>query len=562
MTHSTRCPTVRAALSLALFSLLLASCDPLPPRADQLAAHGHEHEQEHDHEQEHEQEHELDPVTTTVFGEKLLLFLEHPRLIVGESARFLAHWSVLDTGEPVRSGRVSLRIGDVELAALEATRDGLFIPEGALPTPGRYAMSIELVSNQGSERLDLGELMVHADEVGAHAAADAEAVEAASGEVPFLMEQQWRLSLLLAEAGPRELVERLVVPARLVTAEGASAVVSAPVAGRLLPLEERDALPRSGERVEKGQPLVVVEPPLSTSDAAELAALHHEWSLHALTIERDWASAQTDLGFAELERERVQDLHADGLATQQQLDRAERDVALGEIQLDGAQAAREAVSDLESHHAVDSVLAVEVAAPIGGVVIARGKTLGEHVEAGDELLRVVDPARLWVEGHVSEFDLARLPATPSATVSTAADPAARVALGGDSGNAWLGTAPEIDTGSRTLLVRFALDSVSPGLRAGLRAGMLADLELAVGQSSATVVIPYEAVVMDQGMPTAYVMLDGETFQRRDLRLGLRDGPFVEVLSGVAAGEHVATRGAHVVRQAALAPASFVAGHAH
>jgi cobalt-zinc-cadmium efflux system membrane fusion protein len=59
-----------------------------------------------------------------------------------------------------------------------------------------------------------------------------------------------------------------------------------------------------------------------------------------------------------------------------------------------------------------------------------------------------------------------------------------------------------------------------------------------------------------------VMLEGELFQKRDLELGVKDGAWVEVLRGVEAGERVATRGAYIVKLAALSPASFGAGHAH
>ncbi len=96
----------------------------------------------------------------------------------------------------------------------------------------------------------------------------------------------------------------------------------------------------------------------------------------------------------------------------------------------------------------------------------------------------------------------------------------------------------------------------------LRAGQAAELLLELGEVDAAVTLPEEAIVMDQGQPTAWVMLTGEEFQKRVLRLGLRDGGRVEVLEGVAAGEHVATRGAADIRLASLSPASFGAGHAH
>jgi multidrug efflux pump subunit AcrA (membrane-fusion protein) len=107
-------------------------------------------------------------------------------------------------------------------------------------------------------------------------------------------------------------------------------------------------------------------------------------------------------------------------------------------------------------------------------------------------------------------------------------------------------------------VRYVLDN-----RAGtVRVGMAAQLDIALESVEAAVSIPHSAIVMDQGLPTAYVMLEGELFQRRELALGVRDGDHVEVRSGLSAGERVATRGAYLVRLAALAPAGFGHGHAH
>jgi multidrug efflux pump subunit AcrA (membrane-fusion protein) len=73
-------------------------------------------------------------------------------------------------------------------------------------------------------------------------------------------------------------------------------------------------------------------------------------------------------------------------------------------------------------------------------------------------------------------------------------------------------------------------------------------------------LPAEAIVMDQGMPTAYVMKTGESFERRVLRLGLRDGDFVEALEGLAEGERVAVRGAYIVRLASMSPATMEHHH--
>ena len=68
--------------------------------------------------------------------------------------------------------------------------------------------------------------------------------------------------------------------------------------------------------------------------------------------------------------------------------------------------------------------------------------------------------------------------------------------------------------------------------------------------------------MDNGRPTAFVLIHGEAFQKRVLELGIRDGEFVEVLSGIKANERVVTKGAYLVKLASASPASFGHGHAH
>ena len=143
-------------------------------------------------------------------------------------------------------------------------------------------------------------------------------------------------------------------------------------------------------------------------------------------------------------------------------------------------------------------------------------------------------------------------------VSLPALPGRRFEVGGTVENRLLAIGPEIDQRSRTAVIRYALADPD----GAVMPGMLASLEIARDVVDAAVTIPVEAVVMDQGLPTVYVMAEGEMFERRDVELGLADGDLVEVLAGVEPGEHVATRGAGTVRMAAMSPASFGHGHGH
>jgi multidrug efflux pump subunit AcrA (membrane-fusion protein) len=55
---------------------------------------------------------------------------------------------------------------------------------------------------------------------------------------------------------------------------------------------------------------------------------------------------------------------------------------------------------------------------------------------------------------------------------------------------------------------------------------------------------------------------GETFERRRVELGIRDADQVEIRSGLAAGQRVATKGAYAVRLSTLSSAIPAHGHAH
>jgi RND family efflux transporter MFP subunit len=502
-----------------------------------------------------------DPTSITVFGERLLLFMEYPHLVRGAPARFLAHLTVLGTGEPVRSGAVALELGATRLAVDAPKREGLFVPEGSPPEPGTFRARLVVKSQQAEETLDLGSIVVHASDEEADRAAQ-EGGEGPANAVPFLMETQWKVKLLLAQAQSRTLERRLIVPARAVPPEGLSAVVSPSIGGRLV-APASGALPRTGEQVVAGQTLGFIEPPLGAPELAQLHALELELDLKALEVLRATGEAEARLRFAERERERIGKLRAEGLSTQQQLEQADQNLALARTELEAAGRMKELLERLEEGRSKTAgskpgtPMRLPLEAPIAGAVVEVLGVPGASVEPGAPVFRILDASRIWVEGRVSEFDLALISAAPGALAQFAALHEQRFELRGPGGGPpYVGQ--EVDPSSRTLFVRYEIENPD----GAVRPGMLAELHISTGEHEAPVAIPAEAVVMDQGLPTAYVMLEGELFQKRDLELGAADGDWVEVVRGVQRGERVATRGAYIVKLAALSPASFGAGHAH
>ncbi len=531
-----------------------------------------------------------EPVAVTVFTDKVELFMEYPRLVPGLEARFLAHVTVLATGEPVRSGQLRLELSQSAgaskvLEAPQPARDGLFIPVGAFDAPGQYEARIVVTSDQAQETIPLQPIVVHADLASAYAAAEADAGEEPKDVVPFLLEQQWKIGLLMERAERRSLSQRLQVPGEIEAPHYAKAVVSAPLAGRLLP-PESGRFPRIGERVKKGQVLALLEPPLTTSDTAQLAAnetyhdtlemelLVREFDVQAkaLEIEQALRESQARLAFARQALARIEGLRAKDLGTVAELEAARRDVEIALREGEGSQALKESFAKakerLEALRARSAVVRAEnkpstnlrhpLVAPIDGEIIEADHVEGEHIESQGVIYRVLDLSRVWIATHISEFDLAEVGPAPGALLKFAAYPDRRFDVLGAMDGSVVNFGRVVDPETRTVVLRYEASNPDDLFRAG----MFADVFLETGRAVDAVAVPEEAIVMDNGRPVAFVLLHGEAFQKRVLELGIRDGRFVEVRSGIGEGERVVTKGAYLVKLASASPASFGEGHAH
>jgi multidrug efflux pump subunit AcrA (membrane-fusion protein) len=69
-------------------------------------------------------------------------------------------------------------------------------------------------------------------------------------------------------------------------------------------------------------------------------------------------------------------------------------------------------------------------------------------------------------------------------------------------------------------------------------------------------------VDDAGRPIVFVQTEGESFVRRPVTLGAREGGIVQVKHGIRAGERVVTKGAALIRLASMSSQVPAHGHVH
>ncbi|UNC92329.1 efflux RND transporter periplasmic adaptor subunit [Candidatus Contubernalis alkaliaceticus] len=92
-------------------------------------------------------------------------------------------------------------------------------------------------------------------------------------------------------------------------------------------------------------------------------------------------------------------------------------------------------------------------------------------------------------------------------------------------------------GSRSYPVKVVLDN-NQGL---LKGGMYARMEIPVEQREEAILIPLEALLLEEGADSVFVV-DNNKAVKKQVQLGLRDETRVEILEGLSSGDRVITRG--------------------
>lgn len=550
-----RAPTVL----LIVAALTLTGCD-LPQGLGFGHSQDHEHESGHDQGIEHARAHDdgvgrdqmhrghgHDPGTIAVthFTEATELFVEFPPLAVGEESGFAAHLTRLDDFRPAAEGRVSVRLSGGglpdEVFSVDAPSiPGIFRPVAVPEHAGERNVSLTLESPGLTTTHHLGAYRVYPDLESA--LADQPPELEAGDEIRFLKEQQWKVDFATAEVRRRPLHASVRAIGVIKARKDGEAVVGAPTAGHLL---ASDAFPRIGTRVSTGQPLATILPKVA-GDQVDVASLE-------LAVER----ARSEHQFAEREHTRLKQLVNQRAASPRDLNEAENAERVANAELVAAIERLARYRRTLGSEAAAEDTGIRVRAPIAGTLAEILVTAGSYVAEGDEMFHIVDTDRLWLEASVAEADVGRLRDPQRAWFSIegfqrsfTADPA--------TGGQLVAFGTLVDPVRRTVPLVFEL----PNPDGQLKVGMFADVRVATGERAESTAIPVSAIIEEAGQDVVYVMLGGESFERRVVRLGVRDGEYVQVIEGVAPGERVVTRGAYLVRLAGASPAAAGHGHAH
>jgi cobalt-zinc-cadmium efflux system membrane fusion protein len=338
--------------------------------------------------------------------------------------------------------------------------------------------------------------------------------------------------------------------------------VTTPVTGRIT-----EILVRIGDHICEGKPLMIVR---STDlEQAESDMLQNTQQVRSdlkqalVQIDCDTATAQAQVKLSEKIYQRLKNLVEEKIASQADFQAAQTQFAKDQIAVDSLKRKRDAtislsqekmklvtepaktklrllgVSDEEINEVIKTQTVdpmVPVLSPEDGIIVDRLVNVGELIDPSKPLFTIGDFHSVWLKADVFEKDIPKVALGQAIQLEVDSFPERLFDGKLDY------VANQVDPDTRTLAVR--AEVANP--QNLLKPKMFARMKILVGRHT-VLAVPITAVQDARTEKVVYVPTGRDTFEERKIKLGAESGNYVEVLSGLTAGEMVVTTGSFDLR---------------
>jgi cobalt-zinc-cadmium efflux system membrane fusion protein len=489
-------------------ALLVCSCR----QSDHAEEHGHPHDEG------------PAPLAYTLYTDKTELFVEFKPLVVGESSRFAAHFTKL--GEnfiALEEGSITISLvtdgKGIRTTTDKASSPGIFRLALKPTVQGVGTLIFDIKTKEYTDRITIDSVTVFENSEAAEKAAEP---ETGGSPITFLKEQAWKIEFANIEVKPQVFHEVIKATGEISSRPSDEQVVSARSNGVVNWNE--DVV--TGSKVEKGKKLFVL-----TSG-----------NLTQGNIESQYREAKVNYEKAKADYERVQPLLKDKIVSQ-------KDYLEIENRYKQTQITYETVSQNYSNGGQS------VTAPMSGFIKQISVRSGEFVQAGQQLATISKDQALQLRAEVPRRYANDLPLVTEATFKTVHNDKVYSTQG--LNGKLISYGKTVGNASSLLPVFFSISNDG-----SLIPGDIVEVFLQTKPIANALVVPIVSLVEEQGNFYVYVQLEGESFDKRLVKLGSNDGKNVQVLSGISSGERVVTKGAQMVKLATQSGSVPAHGHEH
>jgi membrane fusion protein, heavy metal efflux system len=469
--------------------------------------------------EEHGHEHGLEPVSYTLYSDKTELFVEFKPLVVGQTSRFAAHLTKLgEVFTPLTEGSVTVSLikgnKGIRHKVNSPSNPGIFRPELTPKEAGTYELVFDIKTKEYTDQIRITSVKVYADEKSAMAD---QQPEAPGNKIVYLKEQAWKIEFANEPVRKDSLNEIIKTTGQILPAQGDETVLIAKANGTIK-FEKKDIF--AGTKVSEGELLFS----LSGSGLGDE-------NINARTQE---ALAAYNKAKADLER--ASELVKDKIISEKEFEARKLEFERAKIYY----------SSLSGGS--------QITAPTSGFLRSLNVTNGQFVKQGDVIGSITQNKNLVLKAELSQKYNARLSSLKSANIKTSDG----TTYGAEELNIKVLSYGKVnDPNSFFSSIHFSIDYL-PALIPGSFVELFIKGEPILNALS----IPVSALIEEQGIFYVYVQVEGEAFEKREVKLGVSDGIRIQVLSGVSEGERVVSKGAYQVKLATMSGALPAHGHEH
>jgi cobalt-zinc-cadmium efflux system membrane fusion protein len=466
----------------------------------------------------------LEPLAYTLYTGKSELFVEFKPLVVGQTSKFAAHLTVL--GEnflPYTEGIVTVSfIQDgkgIKSTANAPSSPGIFRLALQPAQAGMGKLVFDIQTKGFTDQFIIDSVQVYVDEKTAIAA---QPKEAGGSDISYLKEQAWKVEFANAPVMKETMYDVIKATGEIISAPGDEVTIAAKSNGIVKFVGNNNI---TGSAIRAGQTMFTVtggEIPFENVEAAK-------------------QTARAELATAKTEYERANELIKDKLITQAEFQNAKLRYEQAQITL----------NNLGRNYSGGKSLSSTINGFIKNIMVSEG----QYVSAGQPLATITKNQRLILKADVSLKDADKISSIQEANFTIIQNKQSYNTK--DLNGKVLSVGKTTGGNSPFIPVHFQIDS-----KPGMLPGSFAKVYLKTIPINDALVIPASALVEEQGIFYVYVQTEGESFQKRELKLGANDGQKVQVLSGVSEGERVVTKGGYQIKLSQASGALPAHGHEH
>jgi RND family efflux transporter MFP subunit len=479
--------------------------------------------QAHDH--SHDEEEAIPPVTLTSYSDNIELFVDFPYLIAGKPTTMMVHLTRLgEKFQPIQYGKikVGLTIGGREfLANTEAqTSTGIYEVELTPEATGAGKLTFDIRTGEKSEQFIFENVDVFQDLV---AVVRSQKKTQTGEEITYLKPQAWNIEFANEPVRMVNFTEILKTSGQVLPAPGDEAVITANSSGSVMFASTKTVI---GSRVNIGDHLFTIS-------GGNLSQGNPE-------VYYKETKAKYELAKAEFERAEI--LIKDRIIS-------ERDYLKTKLEYENMQANYQAVS--KNHSASGQRVASNSTGFLKNLLVSEG----QYVEPGIPLAIISKNKKVLLQANVSQKYFQKLSTISAANFKIVSEET--VFNTEEMNGKVISFGKSTSENASYIPITFEIDNIG-----NIIPGSVAEVYLKSSSIPNALVIPTSALMEELGNFFVFVQTGGETFEKREIKLGGNDGKYVQVLSGLKQGERVVTKGAYAIKLASASGAIPEHGHSH